>query len=231
MNSRRENVVMQAGEFIVQQSSDEKLLGGTVSNDLKWKKHLLFSDQSVVKQLATRLSGLAMISRRSDFKSRLMIANGIFMSKICYLIQVWGGCENYLLDVLQKQQNKAARAVTNRSQYTPIRRLLTECNWLSIRQLVFYHSVILIHKAILTGYPKFMKDNVSSSYPYRTRQESNGLIRLTKNCSFKSALARNSFMFRGINQYNQLPSEIRTSAKLEDFKFKAKMWIKENIEI
>ena len=96
---------------------------------------------------------MKMISSIASFKTRLMIANGIFCSKLIFQICLWGGSEEYLLNALQIVQNKAARFVTRRSKYTPIVELLNQCGWLSVKQLVFYHGVILIYKTIKTTYP------------------------------------------------------------------------------
>ena len=73
------------------------------------------------------------------------------MSKLCYLIQLWGGCESYLVKALQVLQNRAARAITGCNWYTPTRTLLIKCNWLSINQMTFYQSVMLAPKIVMTG--------------------------------------------------------------------------------
>ena len=49
-----------------------------------------------------------MVSSRADYSTRLMVANVIVMSKVYYLIQLWGGCETYLIHSLQVQLNRAA---------------------------------------------------------------------------------------------------------------------------
>ena len=41
-----------------------------------------------------------------------MIANGLVMSLIIHLIQLYGGCSDYLMKFIQTLQNKAARVVT-----------------------------------------------------------------------------------------------------------------------
>ena len=80
---RRNYVRLTAGEHLVLPSSTEKLLGGSIKDDLKWKEHILNSKQSLVTQLTNRINGLCLISPRATFHNRLMVANGIFMSKIC----------------------------------------------------------------------------------------------------------------------------------------------------
>ena len=66
-----------------------------------------------------------------------MIANGNFMSKLIYLMPVWMGCEDYLVNALQVCQNMVARLVTklDRYRYTPTNVLLQQCGWLPVRQL------------------------------------------------------------------------------------------------
>ena len=118
MSVKRDRVTMQAGNHTIMPTQQEKLLGCIVSDNLKWRHHILDGDQSMIRQLTSRVNGLSMIAAKADFTTKLMVANGIVMSKVCYLIQLWGGCEGYLLQALQVQLNKAARLVTGFSCYT-----------------------------------------------------------------------------------------------------------------
>ena len=74
----------------------EKLLGIVIQEDLKWSEYILNNEKSLVKQLTSRLSALRLISGIASFKIRLMIANGIFCSKLSFQISLWGGAEDYL---------------------------------------------------------------------------------------------------------------------------------------
>jgi hypothetical protein len=74
-NQKRLDVRIQAGPFTIAPSPTEKLLGCVISQDLKWKQHILGSDQSMIKQLASRINGLSMMSYRTSFSMRLMVAN------------------------------------------------------------------------------------------------------------------------------------------------------------
>ena len=93
-------------------SSDERLLGAQVHQDMKWKEHILENDESLIKSLNMRAGALKKISHTASFKTRKMIANGIYMSKLIYLMPLWVGCEDYLVNVLQVNLNKVARMVT-----------------------------------------------------------------------------------------------------------------------
>ena len=51
----------------------------SLQQDLKWRQHLLDSDQSLVCQLTSRINGLSLISSNSTFATRLMVANDIVL--------------------------------------------------------------------------------------------------------------------------------------------------------
>ena len=96
----------------------------------------------MLKMLSTRLNALIKISKNANFMTRPMVANACFLSIITYMIAVWGGTEGYVLRAVQVMQNKAARAVTKLSWFTPTRTLLLQYNWPSIKQLIIYHTAL-----------------------------------------------------------------------------------------
>ena len=58
------------------------------------------------------------------------------------------------MNLLQTLQNRAARLVRNKDRYTPVRDLLISCGWLSIRQLVAFHRVLLLFNIKQKGKPQ-----------------------------------------------------------------------------
>ena len=165
-------VFLNNGQERIQTTDCEKLLGGFIAQNLKWTQHILLNENSLVKQLGKRVVALKKISRVADFKTRKMLADGLFMSKLIYLIPLWGGCEKFLIKSLQVVQNKAARAVAKVGIYTPVQTLLRQCNWLSVHQLVFYHTTILLFKTIQNKNPKYLYDMTSTELAYVTRADS-----------------------------------------------------------
>ena len=225
----RNQVSLQAGQHLITPSSTAKLLGGIVSQDAKWTQHILGHGQSLISQLTRRINGLCLISSSTDFSTRLMVANGIFSSKLCYLIQLWGGCQDYLMRALQVVQTRAARTVCQQPWFTPTRTLLTRCKWLSVRQLVFYQTAIMAHKVKKTGLPAYLARKMRGDFPYRTRQATTGAIRFSEEFFSRKALNHNSFRYRATVGYNRIPGEIREARSLQAFKTKLKSWVKTNI--
>ena len=96
-NNKRVEVSLQAGEYTIKPSETEKLLGGQLHQSLKWNKHLRDNKESLMNQLTSRINGLKRVSRNTSFGTRLMIADGIVMSKLTYLITLWGGAQLWFL--------------------------------------------------------------------------------------------------------------------------------------
>ena len=222
----RQQVSINADGHTIVPSRSEKLLGGMISDDLKWKEHLLSGNQSLVSQLSSRINGLLKVASRAPIKTRLMVANGIFMSKLVYLIQLWGYSDKYLLKAIQILQNKAARVVTGKTWWTPVRILLKDCKWLSINQLVFFHTALQTHKIIRSGFPVYFSQNMSTVHPYRTRQATDGSI-----WRGEEDLTGTSFSSRGAQTYNSLPASIKNCRTVETFKYKLRKWVATNIPI
>ena len=109
--AKRKQVSMMAGDFIIKPSETEKLLGGQLHHGLEWKLHLRDHKGSLLSQLSSRLNGLKKVSINADFSTKLMVANGVILSKLTYLITLWGGAQQYLIDAVQVQQLAAARVV------------------------------------------------------------------------------------------------------------------------
>ena len=209
----------------------EKLLGVNVQNYLKWSEYIQNNERSFIRQLNTRVNALKQISSAATFKTRLMVANGIFCSKLIFQISLWGGAADYLLSSLQIIQNKAARQVTKRDKYSPIVEILRQCGWLSVRQLVFYHSIIQIYKTKQTSYPKYISDKLNLEFPYNTRLAGSESVRMGTVFKSRLALTERSFLNRSTVNFNQLPTELRQIQKIELFKRKLKQWVILNIRI
>ena len=59
----------------------------------------------------------------------LRIYNAIVLSHFDYCSLVWGNCCEYLIDKLQKLQNRAARIITGSTYDVSSENVLKELNW------------------------------------------------------------------------------------------------------
>ena len=112
---------------------------------------------------------------------------------------------------------------------TPIKTLLRQCGWLSVNQLVVYHSSILVYKVMMTKSPMYLYSMFSSKYECDTRQARSGQIKLTRISNLD--LSHESFRWRAAAVYNSLPASLRQDKSLKSFKTGLKKWIIDNIPV
>ena len=87
------------------------------------------------------------------------------------------------------------------------RKLLDKMGWLSVKQLVFYHSVLQVHKTLKTRVPLSLFQTLSVDFPRETRIAANGQIRQDD-----SFLSQDTFKYRAMKSYNQVPNSVRTGS-------------------
>ena len=221
----RQQVSIDTGTVGITPAETEKLLGLNIHQSMRWKEHIIGSKKSLVKILTSRLNALKMISVNATFKTRLMVANSCFMSIITYMIVVWGGTEKFIVRAVQVMQNKAARCVTKQSWFTPTRTLLLQCNWLSIEQLIVFHTALQVWSIKTNKCPHYLHSKLQ---PGRTRSAAQGNLDIPV---VQTSVASKSFKVRGPLVWNQIPPEIRSCRSRETFKKKLKEWIRVNIEL
>ena len=134
---------------------------------------------------------------------------------------------------IQISQNKAVGAVTKHGKSTPVQQLLLECGWRSVRQEVFYHTALQIHKILQDKAPQYLYSRLTSEgdFPYDTRLARSSNIRSGPTFKTSLDLCKKSFRWRGSNIYDSLPSSIKSEEKLTSFKKKLSDWVKENVKI
>ena len=84
-------VQLDTGSELIEPQDHEKMLGSGISSDFTWNEHLKDGELSIHRQITSRINALKKISHAAPFQTRKMIANGIIISRIIYVMQLWGG--------------------------------------------------------------------------------------------------------------------------------------------
>ena len=164
-------ITLETGTKIIEPISSEKLLGAKLSNNFTWNLHIRDDDHSMFRTLTSKINALYKVSLMTGFLNRKMVASGLILSTLTYIMQVYGGCSGYLLTMLQVLQTKACRIVTKLPWMTPTSVLLAQCGWLSVRQLFKYQSLVLMFKIKSDKKPVYLYDRIGAKPGRVTRQE------------------------------------------------------------
>ena len=184
-----------------------RLLGVNLNRDATWNHQLELGEKPLVKTLRSVLGVLTHISCNLPQKSRLLLANGLFISRLLYLLPMWGGLPWRDTKKIQIQMNKCARVVLNKNRKTRTRSLMTGCGWLYFCELVTYHSLVQMYKIIKFEQPVNLRRMFTLSQNGRVQSVPGRL-----------KISRDSFKWRTVCAWNGLPEYLIMTTKLSLFK-------------
>ena len=232
-------VIIRLTEEIVPEVEFEKLLGITISNDLKWENHIVCKDPAgLLGRLAKRVGMLKRVSSLVHYRKLLPIIHGIFMSTLVYGISVYGGTTKKMTACLQVLQNKTARLYTRLPKMgTSISKLLGQADFLSVHQLSVYHSLVQYWKIRKFKSPEYLYERILNIDQNRN-QNYTRIDRVAKQKnrenqnSFDLVIMKNSFVCRTKTYWVQLPQNIKNECQsIKSLKTAVKKWVKKNIPI
>ena len=145
-------VTMDNVELKEDPSKCELLLGCKIQANLKWHQQVA----SLLTKLRKRLTGLNHLKYICPFHIRKTITEGIFNSVLVYCLPLFGGLDKGQLKDIQVLQNKAAQLVCHAPPRTRRTLLFDQLGWLSVNQLISYHTLMLFFKMRSTGEPEYL---------------------------------------------------------------------------
>ena len=124
------------------------LLGGSIQDNLQWQSHIETGDNPFLSVLRKNLGALKHIGKNIPLKSKLLLVNGLLLSRILYLLPLYGGTYMKYLRKIQVVMNNAIRFVTGLLRRTKTRILMEAVGWLDVHELIDYHSLLLAWRII-----------------------------------------------------------------------------------
>ena len=135
-----------------------RILGINLNQDLSWRSHFELGEKPLLPILRRRLGAITHLGNTIPRKGKLILINGLIISKIIYMIQIWGGTHNVHYQKIQRIMNKAARYIVSGGRRWSTQKLMLECNWLNAKELMQYHTLISLWKILYTRLPSQLVD-------------------------------------------------------------------------
>ena len=192
-----------------------RMLGINLHQDLSWRSHLELGNKPLLQALRSRLGGLRHLGKIVPEKGRKILANSLIISKIIYMLPVWGGTHPTHMKKLQRIQNNTARYVLNKGKKWKTLKLMREVNWLSVMEMMQYHSLILLWKLKNHNKPKQIANKFS--------WENNGNLNIVEP---RLQTTNTHYRWRTSRMWNELSPELKNANKISRFKTELKSWIK-----
>ena len=214
------------GQASVKESSDEKLLGIWVSNDLQWSKHLEKLQNKLLVSLYT-LRQMEQVVPRSLLKN---VAEGIFMSSLRYGLSIFcpvkikptdptPTCINGIKIVF----NDMLRLLcgSRRMNKLSVKKMLDSLGWLSINQLSAEIRLTEVWKSINTEYCLSDMFQLTKSNTRAVKKS-----RVTTPKVILSRLRQNSFLYPSCKLWNCAPVQVTQAKSLAEAKREIRAFVK-----
>ena len=192
-----------------------RLLGGTLQENMSWAANLEWGEDALIPAARQKLGVLKHIGKSLPLKSKKLLTDGLVLSKIRYLMAIWGGAADKQLRMIQTLMNDAARFVLDK----PTRRdstmtLMTECGWMSAAEMIDFHSLLLFWRVIRKNSPQDISEKITLDDDSLVQMD-NPRLQHTKT----------AFRWRTAALWNTLPPDLRHNDSLKSFKLNTKKWI------
>ena len=199
---------------MVQDKGYLRILGINVQSNMNWSSHLETGDKSLLPSIRRQLGALQHLGTKLPSKVRKTLAEGMIISRILYLIPIWGAATGNYVRKAQILLNKTAKWVTGHKRTMKTSKLMQEIGWMNIRELQTQHSLLLMWKCIHLGTPDFMRQ--------RLTVKDDGSLEITE---ARLKFTGRAFKWKMSSVWNDLPESLRQEKIVAVFKKRLKTWI------
>ena len=197
----------------VKQVSHTKSLGVHIDENLSWNVHI----EKLSKKVASGIGALKRIRPYVPFTTMQLIYKCLVQPYFDYCSAVWDSCSSYLVNKLQKLQNRAARVLTSSSYDTNADYLFESLGWKNLVSQRRFTKAIIVYKSLNGLAPDYLSNmfvDRNSITNYALRDTSNKLALSLPRTNY----LKNSFSYSGAVLWNSLPTELRQASTLHKFK-------------
>ena len=198
----------------VNSTKECRLLGVNMGQDMTWKSHLITGKKPLLAELRKQTGIIKFLSKNMKMESRKILAEGLVLSRVKYLLPLWGGTMENFLRKTQVIVNNAARAVTGLGKRTSTSTLMNQCKWLSVKEMIVYFTITETWRNIHLKSPRHFANS------FKLDDES-----LTEVKNTRLKITKYSYKWRAATLWNSMTADLRTCKSLPVLKRKLKNWI------
>ena len=200
---------------IIKASANEKCLGATLQSNLQWQAFMETGKDPLIPALRKKLGSLKFLAKNIPRKCKIMLASGLILGKINYLLPVYGGTQPKYLKKIQIIMNNAVRWAIGAQKRTKSKDLMEAANWLDIHEMIRLQTLTITWKTLYLNQPQHLDENIY-------RDPNNNLYTTQP----RLMNTESNLRWRMCKEWNLLPTELKTIQSLPRFKSRVKTWLK-----
>ena len=195
------------GQKVIKNEKFTRILGLNLQEDITWRGQLETGQKPLLPSLRKRLGSMRHIGRQIPRRGRLILANGLIVAKIIYMIQVWGGTNRTHLKKVQKIFEYSSQICHHGGKRWRSLKLMKECGWFTIYELEEFHTLILLWKILNFGKPKVLTEKFTWIEDKKIEAREPRL-----------QLNHQNYLSRGVRYWNNLSIDLRYTGTISSFK-------------
>jgi hypothetical protein len=168
------------------------------------------------KKILKKLYFFSRVSKNLSMNTRITVYNTIIKPHFEYCATIVYSFDLNKISVLQRMQNRAMRIILRCNKYTPITIMLNSLQWMSIKERLYFLSMIFIYKILHNKLPGYFDQFIVYNHQiheHETRSRNQlHIYRKNKSRSMKT------LFFKGFDQYNKLPKQVTESKSICEFR-------------
>lgn len=184
-----------------------KYLGIQIDDKLKFFERINYT----VSKIAKKIYFMKRTCKYLRKYYKIMVYRSIIEPHFIYCPTIFFIMNDSQIEKLQKMQNKAMRFILKKRYDTPIKEMLVNLNWLSVKQQIFYFTMKFINNIKTGNLPTYLSDQlklIHETHNINTRTKNNFKLPL-----FRTEADKNSLFYKGLKSYNELPEQLKHCVK------------------
>lgn len=176
-----------------------KSLGLWIDPALKFETHV----DRVVARCTGQLVALNQTRHVLPPSTIVSIVQALVMSSLRYCISIYGTCTKTQIHRIQKLINFCARVVSGRRRYDHISDVIGELGWLRADELVAYHRMLTVYRAVHCGVPEQLAITIGPTADQRHEHYTRAAQRITLP-RIRTEAGRRRICYSAVDAYNGL---------------------------
>ena len=210
-NSRLDVNIEIDGETI-DRVNEIKYLGVIIDDRLTFKSHI----DNVIKKMARKYGVLCRLKNELTISSKIQLYKSIISPHIDFCSSILFLANNTQILRLQRLQNRIMRLILKCNRYTSSSFMLDALRWLSVKQRVYFLTMVFLYKIFNNMLPRYLCDRIDRGrdlHRYNTRNAEDA-----RTPNFLFGRSQNSLLYKGINFFNSMPRQVKRAATMAEFK-------------
>ena len=192
---------------LVEDSLFTRILGANVQYNMAWQAHLETGTKALLPKIRRQLGMLRHQGKLIPMRSRRNLAQGLIVSRLSYLLPLWGGAPEAYLRKAQVVLNQTARWATGLGRKTRISALMEAAGMLTIKEQIKIATGVMTWKIVHLAKPARLNDRMTVDADYKILIERPRLM-FSEEC----------LRWRAATQWNGMRLEMRQETSLGKFK-------------